>query len=352
MKNLTLNDYTQLELLTHLKVTEELLTRVATNLSGCKKTATITAMPDLGIAKNVTRMMGGFFTGAHYTWDSDVPFIPVDATVNVCGTAVFRLKKEISINNFLSKVNNVLADCSQYTWNYTVGNHFISLARSNGEYGLEAGYYMIVHASANEFKYGKNGLYPSSGVWYEKYIQTEYLENSTRYLRYIAGEPAIRFYDIAKGLIQFNTERNQHFIKSVLGNEFLGEEILSIQHYGMPNDHTICIGTHWESTLYTLLTAPGKPIYLINPDKSSFFSSPHGFGLELKTPRIEFSSNSITLGENSFLLGESINIGTDAINRYHSEEAISKLLNICPGNIVGKMQQIVSISKDGTKIWR
>ncbi len=91
MKNLTLNDPTQRELLSHLQITENLLAKVGTKLSGCKKTASITAMPDLGIAHNVTRMRGGFFTGAHYTWDSDVPFIPVDTTVNVCGTAIFRI---------------------------------------------------------------------------------------------------------------------------------------------------------------------------------------------------------------------------------------------------------------------
>lgn len=356
MKNLTLNDATQRELFSHLQVTEELLAKVATKLSGHSKSATITAMPDLGIAHNVTRMMGGFFTGACYTWDSDVPFIPVDATVNVCGTAVFRLKKEISIDNFLSKVNYVLVDRSHYTWNYTNGNHFISLAKSNGEYGFEAGYYMIVHASANEYKNGEQGLYPNDGVWYEKYIQTEYHENSARYLRYIAGEPALRFYDIAKMLIQLNTERNRHFVESVLGNEFLGEEVLSIQHYGMPDNHTVCIGTHWEPTMYTLLTAPGKPIYLVNPNKSTFTGSPHGFGLLLNNPTVKFYPNSITIGSKSFKLGESIDIGSDAINRCSSEndnidEHVSQVLNVCPGNIVGKLHQIVSISKDGTKIW-
>ena len=49
MKNLTLNDSTQQELLPHLQITEDLLAKVATKLSGCKKTASITAMPDLGM---------------------------------------------------------------------------------------------------------------------------------------------------------------------------------------------------------------------------------------------------------------------------------------------------------------
>lgn len=351
MKNLTLNDSTQRELLSHLQITEDLLAKVATKLSGCKKTASITAMPDLGIAHNVTRMKGGFFTGACYSWDSDVPFIPIDTTVNVCGTAVFRLSKEISIDDFLFRVDNVLENDLSYAWNYTNGNHFISLVKSNGEYGFEASYYMIVHASANEFK---NLLYPNNGVWYEKDIQIEYHKNSARYLRYIVGDSAIRFYNIAKDLIQFNTERNRYFVKSVLGSEFLGEEIVSIQHYGMPNENTVCIGAHWEPTMYTLLTAPGRPIYLVQPDTSTFAGSPHGFGLSLANPKVTFGSDSIMIGEKVFTSG-SIEIGTDAINRCSStdvNEHVSQVLNVCPGNIVGKLQQIVSVSKDGTNIWQ
>lgn len=352
MKNFTLNDPTQQELLTHLQVTEKLLAKVATKLYGCEKTASITAMSDLGIAHNVTRMRGGFFTGACYSWDSDVPFIPVDTTVNVCGTAVFRLSKEISTDDFLSRVNHILEKKdSRYTWNYTNGNHFISLVKSNGEYGLETGYYMVVHASANEYK---KDLYPNSGVWYEKDIKIEYDDNSARYLRYITGDSAIRFYNIAKNLIHFNIERNRYFIESVLGSEFLEKEIVSIQHYGMPNDHTVCIGAHWEPTMYTLLTAPGKPIYLVKPDASTFVGSPHGFGLSLANPKVTFNSNSITIGEKVFESG-SIEIGTDAINRCCSTEVdkhVSQVLNIFPGNIIGKLYQIASVSKDGTKIWK
>ena len=96
MINLTINDSTQKNILQHLEVTETLLGNVASKLSNCDKRATIYSMPDLGIAQNGTRMLGGFYTGACYTWDSDVPFIPVDATVNVCGTAVYKLNKNIT----------------------------------------------------------------------------------------------------------------------------------------------------------------------------------------------------------------------------------------------------------------
>ena len=354
MINYTLNDPTQQMLLPHLEITEELLSRVATKLSGQKKYAEITAMPDLGIAHNCTRMMGGFFTGARYSWNSTVPFVPVDATVNVCGTAVFKLNQEITIEEFLERVKTVLANRTRYTWNYTNGNHFISLCRSYGEYGTEPGYYMVVHASANEFKNGPNGLYPNSDVWYYNEIQTEYLEGTSRYLRYIAGTPAERFYEIAKNLIVFNQERNSYFVKNVL-KEYLDKEVLSVQHYGMPNSNTICIGTHWENTPYTLLTAPGRPIFIVEPGKN-YDGSPHGLGLAVKKLNMEFNQNSITIGEKTFHLGNSINIGTDAFNRCSSfeenlDEHVSAILNICPGNIIGKLHQIISISKNGTQIW-
>ena len=354
MINHTLNDPTQQMLLPHLKDTEDLLSRIATKLSGKKMFAEITAMPDLGIAHNCTRMMGGFFTGARYVWNSTVPFVPVDATVNVCGTALFKLKKEISIPEFLERVKNELADKSKYTCNYTNGNHFISLCSSNGEYGTESGQYMLVHASANEFKNGPKGLYPNPDVWYYDAIQTEYLEGTSRYLRYITGTTAERFYEIAKMLITFNEERNRYFVRKVL-NEYLDKEVLSVQHYGMPNDHTICIGSHWESIMYALLTAPGRPIFIIQPSEN-YDGSPHGFGLAVKKTNIEFGQKSITIGDKKFYLGESIDIGSDAFNRCslateNLDNYVSGILNVCPGKIIGKLHQIVSISKDGTIIW-
>lgn len=354
MINKTLNDATQKMLIPHLEITEELLARVATKLSGKKMDVQITAMPDLGIAHNCTRMMGGFFTGACYEWNTDLPFIPVDATVNVCGTAVFKLKKQISVQEFLKRAKKVLEDKTKYTWNYTRGNHFISLTRSNGEYGTEEGYYMVVHASANEFKNGPQGLYPNSNVWYYDDIQTEYFEGTSRYLRYIAGKPAERFYEIAKMLISFNEERNRYFIRNVL-QEYLDKEVLSVQHYGMPNNHKVCIGSHWENTTYTLLTAPGRPIFIVEPGKN-YVGSPHGLGLTVKNTHIEFLKNAIKIGDKEFKKGESIDIGEDALNRCSSptdnlDNYVCDILKVCPGKIIGKLHQIVSISKDGTKIW-
>ena len=112
---------------------------------------------------------------------------------------------------------------------------------------------MLVHASANEFKNGPKGLYPNSDVWYYDAIQTEYLEGTSRYLRYITGTTAERFYEIAKMLITFNEERNCYFVRKVL-NEYLDKEVLSVQHYGMPNNLTKEIEVSKANDEISLLT--------------------------------------------------------------------------------------------------
>ena len=83
-------------------------------LKKTQKESMIYAMPDLGIAQNGTRMLGGFYTGSCYSWDSDVPFIPVDATVNVCGTAVYRLKQKITPQEFQRRLDGVMKNREIY----------------------------------------------------------------------------------------------------------------------------------------------------------------------------------------------------------------------------------------------
>ena len=177
VKNFSLNDNTQKEILKHLEVTSKLLTRVSSELSGKTKESVIYAMPDLGIAQNGTRMLGGFYTGACYTWDSDVQFIPVDATVNVCGTTIYKLKDKITPKEFQKRLDKVMNDRNTYIkyanthlpkqlldsidindstkffWNYNVGNHFAILAEQvSDDSEISKGQYMIVHASAIELK--------------------------------------------------------------------------------------------------------------------------------------------------------------------------------------------------------
>lgn len=370
--DLTLKDNTQMKVLEQLKGTEKLISKVATKLSNGKRECNIYAMPDLGIASNITRMCGGMFTGSCYTWETDEPFIPVDSTVNVCGTTVFKLEKEITPEEFKIRVEKQIQDKSRYDWNYNSGNHFVILAKSNGKYGLEKGQYLVVHASAKEYKKEnmEEGLYPVKGNWFYNDIITEYDEKSNRYLRYIRGKKAEKFYDIAKFLIKYNEDRNRYFGQKVLGN-LLEKEILNIPHYGMPSINSVCIGTQWNNRLYTLLTAPGNNIYLVNPiirenNKNKFIHndiemllSPHGLGVKLinEDVDIKYIDKGMTIGNKTFYLGESVNIDVDVKIRTHNESkeimnnTIKNVLQECPGEIKGELEQICSITKRGFKIY-
>ena len=389
--NFSLNDNTQKEILKHLEITSKLLSKVGTELSGTQKESMIYAMPDLGIAQNGTRMLGGFYTGSCYSWDSDVPFIPVDATVNVCGTAVYKIKKKITPQEFQRRLDGVMKNREIYLkyatthlpsqildsidleredkfyWNYNVGNHFAILSEQNGENSeLPEGQYMIVHASAIELKKDnlKYGLYPVEGNWYYDDIQTIYDDKENRYLRYIYGKKADQFSELANILQRINKDRNRYFCNAVLG-ELAGEEVINLSHYGMPTKNAICIGCQWEQDNDILLTAPGNDIYLVHPDLSSkntiklkdkqITLTPHGCGVMLKnsSDTIEYLDDGILIGNKHFKKGESINIGNDVLvrtNGMYSEQVkqhIEKVLDRCPGTIYGQIHQLFARTKYG-----
>ena len=392
MVNLTVNDLTQKNILQHIEETEKLLSKVSSKLSGSEKEATIYAMPDLGIAQNGTRMMGGFYTGACYTWDSDIPFVPIDATVNVCGTAVYKLNREITNEEFIERLNSVMNnretyldfvnnylsedvlnsidvyDESKFFWNYNKGNHFVIFAQSDGTHDLEAGQYMIVHASAIEFKKDnlEYGLYPVKDNWFFNDIKTEYDDEHKRYIRYISGEKAKRFYDIATYLGEFNKVRNRYFCQSVLGN-LMEKEIINISHYGMPTINSVCIGSQWEQLDYTLLTAPGNDVFLVHPEidpnnenyidlnGKKMVLTPHGCGVRMNNPEdeIEYFDGGIKIGDNTYKMGESVNIGVDVSVRTKGmkldelDNHISNILSKCPGKIYGRLSQKFARTKYG-----
>lgn len=389
--NFSLNDDTQRKILEHLEVTSKLLSKVGTQLSKTQKESKIYAMPDLGIAQNGTRMLGGFYTGACYSWDSDVPFVPVDTTVNVCGTAIYKLKQKITVQEFQKRLNNVMGNRETYLkyatthlpkqildsidieradkfyWNYNVGNHFAILAEQNDDNAeLSKGQYMIVHASAIELKKDnlKYGLYPVEGNWYYDDIKTIYDDNENRYLRYIYGKKAIQFAELASMLQKINKDRNRYFCKKVLG-ELAGEEVINLSHYGMPTSNAVCIGCQWEQEDFTLLTAPGNDIFLVHPNLTAkntielsnkqITLTPHGCGVMLKnsSDTIKYLDDGILIGNKHFKKGESINIGNDVAVRTnnmdskHVKEHIGNVLEKCPGTIYGQMHQLFARTKYG-----
>ena len=389
--NFSLTDNTQKEILKHLKTTSKLLSKVGTKLSETQKESMIYAMPDLGIAQNGTRMLGGFYTGACYSWNSDVPFVPVDTTVNVCGTTVYKLNQNITVQEFQKRLDNVMQNRDTYLkytsthlpsqildsidleradkfyWNYNVGNHFAILAEQNDDNSeLTKGQYMIVHASAIELKKDnlKYGLYPVEGNWYYDDIKTIYDDNENRYLRYIYGKQAVQFAELASMLQKINKDRNRYFCKTVLG-ELAGEEVINLSHYGMPTNNAVCIGCQWEQEDFTLLTAPGNDIFLVHPNVTApntidlnnkkITLTPHGCGVMLKnsSDTIKYLNNGILIGNKHFKKGESINIGNDVsvrtnnMDSKHVKQHIETVLDRCPGTIYGQMHQLFARTKYG-----
>jgi len=389
--NFSLNDNTQKEILKHLETTSKLLSKVGTKLSETQKESMIYAMPDLGIAQNGTRMLGGFYTGACYSWNSDVPFVPVDTTVNVCGTTVYKLNQNITVQEFQKRLDNVMQNRDTYLkyasthlpsqildsidleradkfyWNYNVGNHFAILAEQNDDNSeLTEGQYMIVHASAIELKKDnlKYGLYPVEGNWYYDDIKTIYDDNENRYLRYIYGKKAVQFAELASMLQKINKDRNRYFCKTVLG-ELAGEEVINLSHYGMPTNNAVCIGCQWEQEDFTLLTAPGNDIFLVHPNVTApntidlnnkkITLTPHGCGVMLKnsSDTIKYLNDGILIGNKHFKKGESINIGNDVsvrtnnMDSKHVKQHIETVLDRCPGTIYGQMYQLFARTKYG-----
>ena len=389
--NFSLNDETQKEIIKHLEETSNLLNIVGTKLSETQKESKIYAMPDLGIAQNGTRMLGGFYTGAFYSWNSDIPFVPVDTTVNVCGTTVYKLSQNITTDEFKKRLDSVMKNRETYLtyaythlpaeildsidlekedkfyWNYNVGNHFAILGEQPEENAeLPKGQYMIVHASAIELKKDnlKYGLYPVENNWYYDDIKTVYNKEKNRYLRYIYGEKAIQFMKLANSLQKINKERNRYFCKAVLG-DLAEKEIINLSHYGTPTNNSVCIGCQWEQEDFTLLTAPGKDIFLVHPDLKSqntinltekkITLTPHGCGVKLRNSGdvIKYLSEGILIGDKYFKKGEIINIGSDVLVRTSNmnsdelNEYIKIILGICPGTVYGKLHQMFARTKYG-----
>ena len=113
--------------------------------------AHITALEDLGFANNIDRMKGGFYTGINVGWNSDIPFIPVDTTVNSCGVSVFKLITKIELSSFQERIETIdkLLNANGIKNNYNRGNHFIAICED-----LQGCQYLILHAGGISPYYG------------------------------------------------------------------------------------------------------------------------------------------------------------------------------------------------------
>ena len=365
--NKTLNDETQKKIIPILKETRDLFLLAIKKECNTKGKVSITAMPDLGLANNVIRMSGGFYTGMFIEWDSEIPIIPIDSTINSCGVAIYSLKREISISDFEESFKNIddrLKNELGYNWNFERGNHFITLGKiENGDYCI------IMHGSADEYKnnMGDKSLYPPpkgfekiSELWYAKYIKkVTSLKNKHRYLRYITGEIANKFISIAIRLETVNHIRMQE-ISKFLFKEYISNELIFIPHYGMPSNNSIAIGCSWENQQSVLLTAPGKDIYIIEQkdehlkNNDDYWLTPHGLGVSASIESIKYKNGLYInhtllkeLEDAKSIKGRTIRCREDNLKEFN--EHIKLTLSNCNAEIKYIIHPLATISADGFK---
>lgn len=365
MNDLSSLDSTQAELKRHLAVTERLLARAVSKESGTEHSAQITLMPDLGIPFSVSRILGGFATGALYQWKCAVPFVPVDSTVNVCSVSVYRTDQEFScqaeFNETISRAKKETASESSYLWNYDAahGNHFITYGEVAEGQGVASGRYLVLHSSACEFKKQSNGLYPSSRSWFADRIRVFEESESGRWIRYIVGSTAERFYRQARLLEEFNRVRHQYFAELILGTRHCLEETLSIPHYGMPTSDSVAIGCQWLDVAqrYLLLTAPSKPLYFIDPkgggrnsiqsERGELLLQPHGLGIRYAgSLELSYEFAAIRINGRRYEPGASLK-GEEKLEIRGSRDreldgCVERILSKCPGRVSAVLRPLYS----------
>jgi len=361
MKNFAVIDQTQRELARHLAVTEELLARAVSEVSGCDKSAKVVLMPDLGVPHSVRRILGGFFTGMLAKWDCDEPFVPIDSTVNVCAVGIYRVSNVFpSTGAFLEQIEKVrqtkLAECS-YEWNFNSGNHFVTLSEVGPGQKLAAGHYLVIHSSACEFKLQRNGLYPSAGNWYAGQINQIEDAATGRHMRFLHGKMAERFFRQANLLLDYNRVRLHYFAEAIMFGAQV-EEVSYHPHYGMPDQQSVAIGCQWlpKDSTCLLLTAPGEKLLLLEPYSGNANQVqlagrdcvlvPHGLGVKAKNMLgLTYLPNGLQINGRKFDANASLKGDSEFVIRGTEgdlDQIVNQVLMSCPGRIIAELKPVFS----------
>ena len=293
------DDPTQQILLPYIKITESLFDQAIKKHDSngyCK----IYPSLDLGFPNNVQRLAGGFATGMLVTWKCGIDIVPIDATVNVCTSSIFKLdnfdcnelhdKKKLTQR--IRAIFSHASDDKGYSFNFRSGNHFLLIAIDKES----KDYYLVLHSSASELKKSYMGLYPVEDNWYCKLIKIQ--KEGNRYLRYLKDEDATHFIKMAHIFQHYNEEIHMWLAKRINemseGQKFSDEQFLMKHHYYMPTDSSIAIGTFAEAVgeSVPMFSESGKPIYIfkigdgnfqvnIGGDKGNICVIPHGWGQKI-----------------------------------------------------------------------
>ena len=359
MKDLSLQDPTQLSILPILKETEAILADLASHLSGYECSATIYAMPDLGLPHAINSLHAGFFTGAYYTWDTKTPFIPIDMNITCCSVSVFKVDRNVQDEvEFVDLVRFMMKKTQNddyYEWNFNSGNHFLTYGHYEGN-GLSNDKYLVLHSSEDRNNRRRTGLYPTSGNWYSGDIRMYHRHN--RMMRYIYGTTAETFIEKARGLVDLNANRHRYFAELFSCGEGF-EEVLYLPHVGMPDNQTVAIGTQWVTgDDVILLTEADAPLPLLSliqetefpmtigselyhPNTYSLY--PHGLGNAYAgNLKISLTPQGVYVNGKSYGLNQSLKDNDhlytrsyDYKNDYRDSNILNQILHAFPADIRG-----------------
>lgn len=291
LKPILPSDLAQEWLCSYLIDTERLL-RSAVGSKFKSKTQIKTAF-DLCVPHDVIRLLGGFATGVYVSWDASSSFVPVDICMNTDVSSVFYLDKScerVFTEKNLKLLREWIENKTTYIWNFDNGNHFVSFARArSGEYVL------VMHSNEKEFKLQGNGLVPTVDNWFFDNIQT--ISRKGRYLRYLSGEKATVYYQLAKSLEEYSINRHRIFAAKLLGNEAKIVNEYHKMHYYMPSSREAVLGSYLckPSEVVPIFSYPGGPIYwfkampggkntVVRPDGSKGLLVGHGYGKTFSKP--------------------------------------------------------------------
>lgn len=357
-----IGDNTQKILLPYIKETERIFNKVIKRYDKRNESGAIVIPSlDLGYPNNIMRLAGGFATGMFIDWECGTPIIPVDATVNVCSSSVFKIcdLPKSFLCDFEKNIKEIFADASSnygYSFSFDSGNHFFMIASDeNGEY------YLVLHSSAKEMKESYFGLYPKEDNWF--FSKLKKFEEGNRYLRYLKDEEAKYFIQTAHHLEKYNEEMHK-WIASRL-NWHKDDTNLPIikHHYYMPTDSSIAIGAFVESPgeIVPLFSDVYKPVYLFQIGEDNWTYNlgekkvcivPHGWGQEIESiTEVVHTDNNLlfTINDQQSVsyekksisrIDESINISSDAdknkqIRKFaNAEEFLKKGQKFLKGTII------------------
>lgn len=293
-----LNDDTQRCLLPYILETQKLFDcAIRKHDSSINSYCRIFPSLDLGFPNNVQRLAGGFATGMLVTWKCGIDIVPIDATVNVCTSSVFKLngfdegllKNQNELIRKLKELFDIASLEKGYSFSFTSGNHFLIIAKEKDT----KDYYLVLHSSANELKNSYMGLYPVEDNWYSNVIKEIQGENG-RYFRYLKDEDARHFIRMAHNFKNYNEQIHKWLAEQINRKSFSASEMLIKHHYYMPTDNSIALGTFAEpiGTEVPLFSEPGKNIYIfrigednwqvnLGGSKGNVCVVPHGWGQKI-----------------------------------------------------------------------